>query len=345
MLFRSILNWNGQQYLEKFLPGVVRYSSVPDVRIFVADNGSTDNSINFIKKNFKNVGIIEFDRNYGFADGYNKVFNEINSKYYILLNSDVEVTENWIDPIIAKMDSDPSIAAAMPKILSFKERSKFEYAGAAGGFIDKWGYPFCRGRILNNIENDNNQYNKPIEIFWASGACMFIKSKVFKEAGGFDRDFFAHMEEIDLCWRIKNNGYKIYCFPDTKVYHVGGGTLPNESPSKLYLNFRNNLYLLLKNLPEKKLFRVLLIRKILDGIAALKFYLTMEWKKGNAVFKAHACYNRNYNKIKQKRKLSRKLLNELPYGIYKKSILLSYFFKRKRSFKELEITKNINNRD
>lgn len=331
-----ILNWNGQQYLEKFLPGVVRYSSAADVRIFVADNGSTDNSISFIKKNFKNVGIIEFDRNYGFAGGYNKVFNEINSKYYILLNSDIEVTENWIEPIIAKMDSDPSIAAAMPKILSFKERSKFEYAGAAGGFIDKWGYPFCRGRILNNIENDNNQYNKPIEIFWASGACLFIKSKIFHKAGGFDNDFFAHMEEIDLCWRMKTLGYKIYCYPFTRVFHVGGGTLPNETPSKLYLNFRNNLWLLFKNLPKSKLFSVLIIRKILDGLAAMKFYLTFDWKKGNAVTKAHLSYYKNYRKMKQKRINGNLSKKDFPSRVYRKSILLSCFVKKKKRFEELD---------
>ena len=332
-----ILNWNGREFLERFLPGVVRHSSSPGVKIIVADNGSSDDSVEFIRNKFKKIEIIELDKNYGFAGGYNKAFEKINSEYYILLNSDVEVSENWIEPIIKKMDNDPVVAAAMPKILSYHERSQFEYAGAAGGFIDKWGYPFCRGRILNNIEPDNNQYNDSIEIFWASGACLFIRSKIFHDAGGFDDDFFAHMEEIDLCWRIKNLGYKIYCYPCSQVYHIGGGTLPNETPSKLFLNFRNSLWLLLKNLPAKKLYPVLLIRRILDGLAAMKFYLTLDWRKGNAVFKAHLSYYKHFRKMKQKRKSADFKNKDLPSSVYKKSILISYFLKKKKTFNELDI--------
>ena len=332
-----ILNWNGREFLERFLPGVVRHSSSPGVKIIVADNGSSDDSVEFIRNKYKKVEIIELDKNYGFAGGYNKAFEKINSEYYILLNSDVEVSENWIEPIIKKMDNDPVVAAAMPKILSYHERSQFEYAGAAGGFIDKWGYPFCRGRILNNIEPDNNQYNDSIEIFWASGACLFIRSKIFHDAGGFDDDFFAHMEEIDLCWRIKNLGYKIYCYPCSQVYHIGGGTLPNETPSKLFLNFRNSLWLLLKNLPAKKLYPVLLIRRILDGLAAMKFYLTLDWRKGNAVFKAHLSYYKHFRKMKQKRKSADFKNKVLPSSVYKKSILISYFLKKKKTFNELDI--------
>ena len=332
-----ILNWNGREFLERFLPGVVRHSSSPGMKIIVADNGSSDDSLEFIRNKFKNVEIIELDKNYGFAGGYNKAFEKINSEYYILLNSDVEVSENWIEPIIKKMDDDPVVAAAMPKIISYHDRSKFEYAGAAGGFIDKWGYPFCRGRILNNIEPDNNQYNDSIEIFWASGTCLFIKSKIFHDAGGFDDDFFAHMEEIDLCWRIKNLGYKIYCYPCSQVYHIGGGTLPNETPSKLFLNFRNSLWLLLKNLPAKKLYQVLLIRKILDGLAAMKFYLTLDWRKGNAVFKAHLSYYRHFRKMKQKRKSANFNNKNLPSSVYRKSILISYFLKKKKTFTELDL--------
>ena len=332
-----ILNWNGREFLERFLPGVVRHSSSPGVKIIVADNGSSDDSVEFIRNKFKKVEIIELDKNYGFAGGYNKAFEKINSEYYILLNSDVEVSENWIEPIIKKMDNDPVVAAAMPKIISYQDRSKFEYAGAAGGFIDKWGYPFCRGRILNNIEPDNNQYNDSIEIFWASGACLFIRSKIFHDAGGFDDDFFAHMEEIDLCWRIKNLGYKIYCYPCSQVYHIGGGTLPNETPSKLFLNFRNSLWLLLKNLPAKKLYPVLLIRRILDGLAAMKFYLTLDWRKGNAVFKAHLSYYKHFRKMKQKRKSADFKNKDLPSSVYKKSILISYFLKKKKTFNELDI--------
>lgn len=332
-----ILNWNGREFLERFLPGVVRHSSSPGVKIIVADNGSSDDSLEFIRNKFKKVEIIELDKNYGFAGGYNKAFEKINSEYYILLNSDVEVSENWIEPIIKKMDNDPVVAAAMPKILSYQNRSKFEYAGAAGGFIDKWGYPFCRGRILNNIEPDNNQYNDSIEIFWASGTCLFIRSKIFHDAGGFDDDFFAHMEEIDLCWRIKNLGYKIYCYPCSQVYHIGGGTLPNETPSKLFLNFRNSLWLLLKNLPAKKLYPVLLIRRILDGLAAMKFYLTLDWRKGNAVFKAHLSYYKHFRKMKQKRKSADFKNKDMPSSVYKKSILISYFLKKKKTFNELDI--------
>jgi len=332
-----ILNWNGREFLERFLPVVVRYSSSPGIKIIVADNGSSDDSLEFIRNKFKNVEIIELDKNYGFAGGYNKAFEKINSEYYILLNSDVEVSENWIEPIIKKMDDDPVVAAAMPKIISYHDKSKFEYAGAAGGFIDKWGYPFCRGRILNNIEPDNNQYNDSIEIFWASGTCLFIKSKIFHDAGGFDDDFFAHMEEIDLCWRIKNLGYKIYCYPCSQVYHIGGGTLPNETPSKLFLNFRNSLWVLLKNLPAKKLYQVLLIRKILDGLAAMKFYLTLDWRKGNAVFKAHLSYYKHFRKMKQKRKSADFNNKNLPSSVYRKSILISYFLKKKKTFTELDL--------
>ena len=332
-----ILNWNGREFLERFLPGVVRHSSSPGMKIIVADNGSSDDSLEFIRNKFKKIEIIELDKNYGFAGGYNKAFEKINSEYYILLNSDVEVSENWIEPIIKKMDNNPVVAAAMPKILSYQNRSKFEYAGAAGGFIDKWGYPFCRGRILNNIEPDNNQYNDSIEIFWASGACLFIRSKIFHDAGGFDDDFFAHMEEIDLCWRIKNLGYKIYCYPCSQVYHIGGGTLPNETPSKLFLNFRNSLWLLLKNLPTKKLYQVLLIRRILDGLAAMKFYLTLDWRKGNAVFKAHLSYYKHFRKMKQKRKSADFKNKDLPSSVYKKSILISYFLRKKKTFNELDL--------
>ncbi|NQU81868.1 MAG: glycosyltransferase family 2 protein [Bacteroidetes bacterium] len=332
-----ILNWNGREFLERFLPGVVRHSSSSGMKIIVADNGSSDDSVEFIRNKFKKVEIIELDKNYGFAGGYNKAFEKINSEYYILLNSDVEVSENWIEPIIKKMDNDPVVAAAMPKILSYQNRSKFEYAGAAGGFIDKWGYPFCRGRILNNIEPDNNQYNDSIEIFWASGACLFIRSKIFHDAGGFDDDFFAHMEEIDLCWRIKNLGYKIYCYPCSQVYHIGGGTLPNETPSKIFLNFRNSLWLLLKNLPAKKLYHVLSIRRILDGLAVMKFYLTLDWRKGNAIFKAHLSYYKHFRKMKQKRKSADFKNKDMPSSVYKKSILISYFLKKKKTFNELDI--------
>ena len=246
-----ILNWNGRHYLEKFLPGVVKYSSEPGIQVVVADNGSTDDSLKFLRQQYPEITIIEFDKNHGYAEGYNKALKLITARYFVLLNSDVEVTPNWLNPLVCLMEQDDKIAVCMPKIRSFDNRGYFEYAGAGGGFIDRFGYPFCRGRILNHIEEDTGQYDSVREIFWASGACLFIRSELFIQSGGFDPGFFAHMEEIDLCWRFKNQGYKILYSPDSIIYHVGGGTLPNQHPGKLYLNFRNNLFVLYKNLPVK----------------------------------------------------------------------------------------------
>ena len=331
-----ILNWNGKEYLEKFLPALINHSKSKLVEIYVADNGSTDNSVNFLQSTFPEIQIIILDKNYGFAGGYNKVLAQINAKYYVILNSDVEVTENWIFPIIDKMDTDNSVAAAMPKIKSYQNKDYYEYAGAAGGFIDKYGYPFCRGRILDKIEKDSGQYNYESEIFWASGACLFIRSEVYHNHNGFDEDFFAHMEEIDLCWRIKNTGHKIMFYPDSEVFHVGGGALPNNSPQKLYLNYRNNLFLLYKNLPSNNRFKIVFIRMFLDGASAMVYLSRFSTSFFFAVLKAHFSFYTSIKRLRNKRKQLTVINNKYHHKeIYKQSILYNYFVKKVRTYKNL----------
>jgi GT2 family glycosyltransferase len=264
-----VLNWNGKAWLEKFLANLVKHSQ--EATVFVADNASTDDSVDFVKSNFPSVKIIINASNGGYAKGYNDALKKIYAEYFVLINSDIEVTEDWLSPIIDLMDSDKKIAACQPKLLDYKKRNTFEYAGASGGFIDNLGYPFCRGRIFDDIEQDNGQYNDAIEVFWATGACLFVRAAHFNEVGGLDEDFFAHQEEIDLCWRLKNKGYKIMVEPKSVVYHVGGGTLNAGSPFKTHLNFRNNLFMLFKNLPTSSLFITIPIRLVLDGVAALTF--------------------------------------------------------------------------
>jgi GT2 family glycosyltransferase len=324
-----ILNWNGKSFLERFLPGVIKFSNLNNTEIYVADNGSVDNSVEFLKANFPDVHLICFDKNYGFTSGYNKALEHIDADYFVLLNSDVEVTENWLIPIIEMMENDQSIAVAMPKILSFENKYKFEYAGASGGYIDKFGYPFCRGRILNSMEADDGQYNSVQDIFWASGAAMFVRADLFKEFKGFDEDFFAHMEEIDLCWRMKNTGYRIVVNPESVVYHVGGGTLPNNSPKKIFLNYRNNLTLLLKNLPKQKIVPILFSRLILDGFSGTIYLVTLKLSFFFAVIKAHLSFYVNFRKILKKRCQNIKPNHK---EIYNKSIVLDFFFRRKRKF-------------
>jgi len=264
-----VLNWNGKEWLEKFLPNLVNHSQVATV--FVADNASTDDSVDYVKINFPTVKIIVNAINGGYAKGYNDVLKQINAEYFVLINSDIEVTAGWLSPIISLMDSDKQIASCQPKILNYNSKTKFEYAGASGGFIDNLGYPFCRGRIFDDLEQDKGQYNDAVEVFWATGACLFVRSTHFWELGGLDEDFFAHQEEIDLCWRLKNKGYKIMVQPKSVVYHVGGGTLNASSPFKTHLNFRNNLFMLFKNLPISYLFTTIPMRLVLDGVAALTF--------------------------------------------------------------------------
>ncbi len=327
-----ILNWNGRKYMEQFLPSLIQYSS-GEAEIIVADNASNDDSISFLETNFPSIRIIRNASNEGFARGYNLALKQVEADYYILLNSDIEVTPDWIHPVINMMEKDPSIAACQPKIRSYIDRSKFEYAGAAGGFIDKYGYPFCRGRMFQSIEEDLGQYDDAIEIFWATGACMFVRADLFHQSGGLDEDFFAHMEEIDLCWRLKNLGYKIMYCPQSVVYHIGGGTLPKISWRKTYYNFRNNFFLLYKNLPDNLVIEVFAKRFILDGIAALKFLFTAGFKDFWAIYKAHISFYSTLSKTKAKRKL----LKHAPlHKVYRKNIVFEYFLRNKKKFTDLD---------
>ena len=264
-----ILNWNGEKLLEQFLPSIVQYS--PQADIYVADNASTDDSVSYLKAFFPTVKIIQNDSNLGFAEGYNEALKEVDAEIYALVNSDIEVTENWLKPIVETFENEPKTAIIQPKILDFKRKEYFEYAGAAGGFLDKYGYPYCRGRVFETLEKDNGQYDDNCEIFWASGACFFIRSSVYKELEGFDANFFAHQEEIDLCWRAFNKGYMIKYNSQSVVYHVGGATLQQGNPKKTFLNFRNSLLMLLKNLPKKQLISVIFIRLLLDGVAGVQW--------------------------------------------------------------------------
>ena len=294
-----ILNWNGQKLLEQFLPSVVKFS--PEAIIYIADNASTDQSITFVEKHFSEIKIVKNKSNYGFAKGYNEALKYIDADVYALVNSDIEVTENWLLPIINTFDKEPQTAVIQPKILDFKNNKFFEYAGAAGGFIDKYGYPFCRGRIFETIEKDNNQYDDHCEIFWASGACFFIRSNVYKEMNGFDPDFFAHQEEIDLCWRIRNKNYSIKYNYQSVVYHVGGATLEQGNPKKTFLNFRNSLLMLTKNLPQSYLVPILFSRMVLDGIAGLQFLFKGKFKHFFAILTAHFSFYKMFFKIYKKR--------------------------------------------
>ncbi|MEM6735111.1 MAG: glycosyltransferase [Bacteroidota bacterium] len=322
-----ILNYNGEDYLKEFLPKVLKNSSTAE--IIVADNKSTDNSIDLLKKDFPTVRTILLERNYGFAEGYNKALKEVEAAYIVLLNSDIEVTPKWLLPLTKFLDNNSDYAACQPKIKDYKHRDKFEYAGASGGFIDSLGYPFCRGRIFDKIEKDTGQYDNSIDIFWATGACLMIRSDLFKKSGGLDPDFFAHMEEIDLCWRIQSLGYKIKVIPTSEVYHVGGGTLSKLSPFKTYLNFRNGLFILLKNLPMAELVVKLPIRFFLDWIAALKFIVEGKVKHGTAVWKAHFMVMEMLSLIIRKRSY----VSSPPY---KGMILFKYYLRRKQKFSDLQ---------
>ena len=330
-----ILNWNGVHFLEKFLPNVLQHSSIAEV--IVADNQSTDNSVNYLKQHFTNVKIIINSSNEGFAKGYNLALEHLKADYYVLLNSDVEVSANWIEPIIDLMEKNPKIAACQPKILDFNHKTKFEYAGAAGGMIDKLGYPFCRGRLFNVLEEDKGQYNNQMEVFWATGACLFVKADAFWKVGGFDEDYFAHMEEIDLCWRMKNIGYQIHVEPASVVYHVGGGTLNKLSPKKTFLNFRNNLITLTKNASSKGLMFKIIYRMVLDGIAAFKFLLDGNPSHFWAVIKAHISFYNFLPSTIQKRKSLHKM-NGFKYsttGFFEKNVVFEHFMHKKNTYKEL----------
>lgn len=331
-----ILNWNGLGYLQKFLNTVVKFSADSETGICIADNGSTDGSAEWISENFASVKLIRLDKNYGFAEGYNQALNQLKAKYFVLLNSDIEVTEGWLKPLISFMDTSPDIASCQPKILSYHNRKMFEHAGAAGCFIDKYGYPFCRGRIINNVEEDKGQYDTPINIFWSSGACMVMQSDAWTKCGGFDGDFFAHMEEIDLCWRFQNAGYRIGYIPESVIYHVGGGTLSYQSPFKTYLNFRNSLFLLYKNLPERNFRYILLIRKMLDGLAAAYFLVKGSLKSVKAVWKAHIDFYKAIPALREKRKAVKKLATGKTENlIMNKSIVFEFYIKRNKTYTRL----------
>ena len=328
-----ILNYNGKKFLEQFLPNVIANCDPNLAEIVVADNASTDESVAFMRKRFPEIRLIENGSNGGFATGYNLALRQIEAQYYVLLNSDIEVAPHWIEPVIEMMDNDPQIAACQPKILSYYHKEHFEYAGASGGFIDKYGYPFCRGRVFQNLEKDEHQYDTPMEVFWATGACMFVRADLYHQLGGLDDSFFAHMEEIDLCWRLKNAGFKVYCCPQSWVFHIGGGTLPKNSPRKTYLNFRNNLSLLVKNLPKHRVHRIILYRIFLDWVAAFKFLIEGCPKDFRMVFKAHWDFYKRLKELREKRRCSE---HKLVSCIYRKNIVFESIVRGKKKFSELK---------
>jgi GT2 family glycosyltransferase len=319
--------------MEEFLPTLVQFQS-PESEIIVADNASTDDSVTFIRENFPEVEIISLTKNFGFAAGYNESIKQISSEYIVLVNQDVAVTENWLQPMVEMMERDVQIAAIQPRIHSHYNRGHFEYAGAAGGWIDRFGYTFCRGRLFDAIEDDHDQYNQPSEIFWASGACMLVRRKIYESLGGLDPDFFAHMEEIDLCWRMKNEGYKIMYCPDSVIYHVGGGSLPQGNPFKTYLNYRNNLIMMVKNLPKEHVVRTVFTRTLLDGISAVRSLIRGYPKDVSSIWKAHADFRKGLSRWKNKRSGHERNFFSLS-GVYKGSIVNDFFFKGKKKFTDL----------
>ena len=333
-----ILNWNGEKYLQQFLPVLLEHTAIQGVEIIVADNASTDNSLEVLNKDFPTIKTIILDKNYGFAGGYNKAFEQIEADYFVLLNSDVEVTAHWLEPLVDYMNENQNVAACQPKILSYYQRAYFEHAGASGGYIDRFGFPFCRGRIFGVAEEDKGQYDDVAEVFWATGACMVVRSNLFKKVGGLDDEFFAHMEEIDLCWRFKSRGYKIMCIPQSKVYHIGGGTLNSESPHKTYLNFRNNLLMLYKNLPNDLLKPVMTARLMFDYLAAFQLFITGKPKNAMSVLKARTDFNKMMPDFEEKRKENILYTTKVDQSnVYQESIVYEYYFKGRKTFSSLHI--------
>ena len=329
-----ILNYNGEKFLKDFLQLVVDYS--PSADIIVVDNASTDNSVVFIKSKFRTVKLIEFTENYGFTKGYNEALKQIEATNYVLLNSDVEVTKNWLTPIIDFMDENEAVAACQPKILSYHQKTHFEYAGASGGYLDSLAFPYCRGRVFDTIEEDLGQYNDSCQVFWATGACLFIKSEVFHSLGGLDEDFFAHMEEIDLCWRINLSGKKVFVIPESEVFHVGGGTLSKSNPQKTYLNFRNNLAMLYKNTPSLYLFYKLPIKILLDWAAGLKFWKDNSFGHFWAVLRAHAYFVTHLRRNYKKRRANKKMLDlDSRVSLFPNLLPFNYFLKVQKVFTDL----------
>jgi len=328
-----ILNYNGKKFLETFLPNVIENTDDAMAEIVVADNASTDGSVEFMRESFPQIRLIDNGFNGGFATGYNLALRQIEADYYVLLNSDIEVTPHWIEPIVELMDADPQIAACQPKILSYHDKGKFEYAGASGGFIDRYGYPFCRGRVFQHLEEDHGQYDDTCEVFWATGACLFLRADLYLEYGGLDDTFFAHMEEIDFCWRMKNLGYKVFCCPQSKVYHIGGGTLPKSSSRKTFLNFRNNLSLLYKNLPSNRVFWVIVYRIMLDWIAAFKFLCGGGLADFWAVVRAHFAF---YGRVPALRKVRKSTTHHSVSQMYLRNIVFDNFLRGKQLYSDLD---------
>jgi GT2 family glycosyltransferase len=336
-----ILNWNGRYFLEKFLGKVydsISSSGMTGTKLVVADNASSDDSVKVAETVCPQAELILLDKNYGFADGYNKSLEQIEAEYYVLLNSDIEVTENWLSPLIGYMDNNPDVAACAPKLRAFDNSGFFEYAGACGGFIDKYGYIFCRGRILDFIEEDNGQYDNGIHVFWATGAALMIRAELFHRAGGLDGSFFAHMEEIDLCWRLQLMGYKVSNVPESVVYHVGGGSLPNNSPRKLYLNYRNNLMMLAKNLSKNR-WLIIFIRLLMDAASAMIYLVSGKLSYFNAVIMAHIAFFGKITLCRKKRKAFKHLIvKKADAGIYGGSIVYKYFMSGKKiTFSQLKM--------
>lgn len=326
-----ILNWNGVQLLEEFLPSVIEHSKNVNAEIIVADNASTDSSISFLKENYPIIRVVKNSTNGGYAKGYNDALQHINAEIYCLLNSDVAVTKNWLQPVLDILDKQPNVGIVQPKILDFKNKNYFEYAGAAGGFIDQLGYPFCKGRIFEVLEQDTGQYNQNYPIFWATGACMFIRSKVFHNLGGFDEDYFAHQEEIDLCWRAHNQGYSVWYTGASSIYHLGGSTLNNMHPKKTFLNFRNSLYSIVKNSPGSSILPIVLLRLLLDGVAGVRFIFAGKWQHCFAIIHAHFSFYTNFIRMCKKRNAKQYRTNYY----YCKSIVWSHFVNNQNYFKFL----------
>jgi GT2 family glycosyltransferase len=326
-----ILNWNGQKLLEQFLPSVVNFSSEL-AEIYIADNASTDTSIKYVKKFYPSIKIIENTTNEGYAKGYNDALANVEADIYCLLNSDVEVTKDWLKPVLEVFEKEEKTAIIQPKLLDFKDKTKFEYAGGAGGFLDIYGYPYCRGRVFNDLETDNGQFNDVSDIFWASGACLFIRSKIYHQLDGLDEDYFAHQEEIDLCWRTQNIGYKVKYVGTSTVFHVGGATLQETNPHKTYLNFRNSLLNVVKNVPKKWFLFVVFSRLILDGIAGVKFLIELRPIHTFAILRAHINFYKNFFKFLAKRK---KLQKKQDYNLHT-SIVWQYFILGRKKFKDLK---------
>jgi len=327
----AILNFNGRDYLKQFLPSVITFSEGHE--IIVIDNASTDDSVKLLRIDFPQIRVIQLNKNLGFSGGYNEGLKKINAEFVVLLNSDIEVTANWVDGVITYMKTDTSIAACQPKILDFKNKNRFEYAGASGGFIDILGYPFCRGRVFQSIEEDKGQYDTPQEVFWATGACLFVRRDEYFKVGGLDEDFFAHMEEIDLCWRFWNHGYKVAVCPESTVYHVGGGTLAHGHPRKTYLNFRNGLSLLLKNESIKNLLWKIPLRIFLDWVAAIQFSFVSGPTHGWAILKAHLHFLFYAKKMLSRRQSV--MRKERINTHYKGFLVWDYFIKRKKKYSEI----------